>query len=587
MKQAQLPDGTILEFPDETPDAVMDMTVKKHLGVDNGFAETAANTLGRGVRAAAMGVSFPGRLIADTIAMGVNAATGQNRPLPTQGFQKMLSGLPKAQTPGGRMTDAAIEGMTNPLSWVAGPMGMASGASGAGATQYAADKGYGPVGQTLFGLAGGLVPSGARLAADPVMGALRGIKSASQPFYQGGREAIAGRGLRSLAANPNAAINNLDNVPEFVPGSKPTTGQASKDYGLLAAERGLRNSRPQAFAETESRNNTARNIFFQGMSKERADIEQAVQLRDRVTSPLREAAFQNASGVVDAAPVFKAIDDVLKSPTGKGPEVRTGLTAAKQYLQSIGDDLSDPATAYEARKGLASAVEKSLESADPSKAGQAKKLAGGLLSSITKVLDEQIDAAAPGYKDYLSTYRTMSKPINEMETLQDVGSRVMNTIPDPITGMDTFSQAKWSNVLRNNQSELKKVLTPQQLKNLDKITADLDRGAATNSPLIKASGSDTLQNITTANILGSILNRGPAAKNPAMDTLMRPLQWIYKIPNEAIQEIVVDAMNDPEMARKLMLNANPLTVRSLSSALKERALQAGTGAAIGAAQEKK
>ncbi len=33
MRQAQLPDGTTLEFPDETPDSVIDLTVKKHLGI--------------------------------------------------------------------------------------------------------------------------------------------------------------------------------------------------------------------------------------------------------------------------------------------------------------------------------------------------------------------------------------------------------------------------------------------------------------------------------------------------------------------------------------------------------------------------
>ena len=33
MRQAQLPDGTVLEFPDNTPDDVMDRTVKKHMGV--------------------------------------------------------------------------------------------------------------------------------------------------------------------------------------------------------------------------------------------------------------------------------------------------------------------------------------------------------------------------------------------------------------------------------------------------------------------------------------------------------------------------------------------------------------------------
>lgn len=49
-KRAQLPDGTILEFPDETPDAVMDRAVKSHIAqqprADFGNVQSQSNTKG-------------------------------------------------------------------------------------------------------------------------------------------------------------------------------------------------------------------------------------------------------------------------------------------------------------------------------------------------------------------------------------------------------------------------------------------------------------------------------------------------------------------------------------------------------------
>ncbi len=587
----RMPDGTMVK---NVPEGVTKtQLLSKYQKYTPKPQEETKTDIGRGfgigARDIAMGASYPARLIADTIGMGANALAGTDVPLPSQGFEGMLDkfGLPRAGSKGERVLSAATQGATNPLSLFGpGIIGPLSGATGGASSQVAAENGAGPIGQTIAGLAGGMVPSAIKTAGTSIASAAKGSKAAVEPFYKGGREKIAGKALNKIATNPKTALQNLDDVQEYVPGSKSTTGQASKDYGMLSAERGLKNMSPQKFAETESRNNSARNVFLQGIAKEQADIDNAITLRERATAPLREGAFKNPKGPVKIEPVIKEIDDVLASPKGANPEVRTGLRAAKEYLLSL-ENIWQPETAYEARKGLASTVEKALESPDASKAGRAKQLSGGILYSITKKLDDQIDAAAPGYKDYMSTYSQMSKPIEQMTILQDVGSKTKLAVPDPLTGLDQFSQAKWSNVLRNNADELKKVLTPSQLKKLERITLDLDRGAATNSPLIRAAGSDTVQNLTTANILGEILGSGPKAGNPALDTLMRPLQWIYKIPNDAVQDLVVDAMNDPTLAKKLMARATTLTTKSLGKALQQRAVEAGYGAAIGSVQEKR
>lgn len=45
MKQAQLPDGTILEFPDDTADEVIDRTVKQALGISEEIDPVSAGTV--------------------------------------------------------------------------------------------------------------------------------------------------------------------------------------------------------------------------------------------------------------------------------------------------------------------------------------------------------------------------------------------------------------------------------------------------------------------------------------------------------------------------------------------------------------
>ncbi len=70
-KRAQLPDGTILEFPDETPDAIMDQRVKEHLAVlqtpDKGTVSTAQAQQGFAAKPFGPDERSPSQVLQDSI----------------------------------------------------------------------------------------------------------------------------------------------------------------------------------------------------------------------------------------------------------------------------------------------------------------------------------------------------------------------------------------------------------------------------------------------------------------------------------------------------------------------------------------
>ena len=148
-----------------------------------------------------------------------------------------------------------------------------------------------------------------------------------------------------------------------------------------------------------------------------------------------------------------------------------------------------------------------------------------------------------------------------------------------------MSAAKFSNVLNKAESraELQKVLTPDQFNALERIAADLERGALS-ATAGKAAGSNTMQNLSVAHVIGSAVG-GANATNPVLRSLSAPLRWLSDISgNEAaIQDLLTDAMLDPAMARALMSKATPRAVESIGLELRQRAIAKGIGAAAGTA----
>jgi hypothetical protein len=189
---------------------------------------------------------------------------------------------------------------------------------------------------------------------------------------------------------------------------------------------------------------------------------------------------------------------------------------------------------------------------------------------------------SPAYRNARETYKQQSGPIDQLETIQ--GIRKGAALPGPdTTGQPVLSQAKWTNLVSKRVDELGERLTPKQLERMQAIGKDLDR-ASLSDTAGRAVGSNTFQNLSTANVLGAALGNH-MANNAVAQTLMRPLQWLYRLPEQQVKDLLTEAMLDPSLARALMAKGTPTNVEYLGEALKFKARAIGIGATTGAAIE--
>jgi len=460
----------------------------------------------------------------------------------------------------------------------------AAALTGGTAAEVAGQKGYGPVVQTAAGFAGGVAGGlGADAAVSATQAVGRGAKGLVQPFFKGGQESIAGGILANQADDPIAAASRLSQSQEIVPGSKPTSGQASLDRGLMAVEKAKADQNPSAFSARRSQQNTARQQALERVAGSEADIAAAEASRNATTGLQRDAALNNPAGgkYLGIKPqtdkVVQFIDDKLASPTGKRDVPRAALEWVKGKITP--DD--SPEELYAVRKDINDAIAGKLDK-DKSTFRFAKKQ----LIEVRNVLDDAIEPSAPGFKAYLRRYADESKPIDNMKALQEIQMRSGMAAPDITSGFDVLSQAKFRQVVTRleNAGDLKS-LTVSQRETINAVGADLDVGAGM-AQALRTSGSDTFQNASVANLISAA--RGKAVDLPPLvQNILGPLKWVYSLSDSQIDALLTDAMLDPKLAGTLLQKANAKSVSSVSVSLRQKAVAATIGAALGSTQEKR
>ena len=118
---------------------------------------------------------------------------------------------------------------------------------------------------------------------------------------KGGQETQAGLALRGAATDPAAAERALGAVDEILPGSKPTTFQASGgDYGLGQMEKAVSNARPAPFIERRAQQGATRTEALEGAARPGNPEEVANELRARM------AANDAAAEAAEKAAVARA-----------------------------------------------------------------------------------------------------------------------------------------------------------------------------------------------------------------------------------------------------------------------------------------
>jgi hypothetical protein len=442
------------------------------------------------------------------------------------------------------------------------------------------EGGAGPSAQMGGALLAGMVaPGGPKLPI--TQRAIAAPATVVQPFTQAGREVIVGNVLRKLATEPDLAASRLAQAEPLVPGVRPTTAATAFDPGLASAETAIRAlDQSGAFATRLSANQQALLDAYRRISGKPGSVPAAEAKRTEVTRPMREEAF--AGVTVDPVTfqsgvnlvVNRAIDNVMASPVG----VRMDVESAMKWATDRVARAKTPMQLYEIRKDLAGAAGGKYNQENPS-----LRLAKGQLKDVIKAVDDVIEASAPGFKAYMDKYSKMSGPIDQMKMLQEIERKVTTGQPNLMTGEPVLAAGSLRRQLANKADELDLKLSIPAQTRLDNIIDEINRGMAATAPGVKAPGSDTFKNMSMGNLIGRVFSESMAT-NTTLRTMTRPLDFLYKLPDEQIQQLLVESMLDPKMAAMMMSKANMMKVEPLAKSLRQKAEQLGFGTTIGAAQ---
>lgn len=536
--------------------------------------------LGLGTRAVASGLASLPLAAGDLVNTGLNQIPGVNLGMPSELMQQGMDtmGLPQAATPQEQLISAVVSGGAGALAGYGGAASMAgrmpslaplasypgmqtmSGMAAGGGSEVARQHDVGPLGQMAAGMAAGMLPGMASALTQTAVGTITDL---GRPFVRVGRERIAGRTLLDKADSPAAL--DIDEKATLGP---PTLGQATNDLGLLQTEKIISRMGDQnkvKFGLLRQQQHAAREEAFNNVAGFEDDIAIAKQLREEVTKPMREAALKQQKGPVNDQAIVATIENILASPEGERQVVKSALapfiervkgTTSAERLYGIRKDINDKIAG------------KSDTPTD--------KFAKAQLMKVRESIDAEIEAVAPGWGEYLKTYAQQSRGIDQLGLLQDVRARVTNPIPT-IEGNDIYNVTKLSTLIRTKIKGFD--LTPGQKEAVDRIKADLVKTAE--PPELRTSGSDTFGNFSSANVLGNFIANERWRNNPAIQTMLRPLNFIYKLPDEAVTEIIANAMVDPKYGELLMRRASDENIRALSQILREYMPRASIGSATG------
>ena len=221
-------------------------------------------------------------------------------------------------------------------------------------------------------------------------------------------------------------------------------------------------------------------------------LDAAHEARQQV-SPAELGVFENEQPTSVAA-LAARIDKLLSGPEGKQRAVRTTLEDVKKSLYDADGNLETlPSRIYGARKNLTDLLKRGAKGVgDVADDVRASK---HVLESLLSDFDEAITKGAAGFQEYLKQWSELSRPIDQMEFLQQY-----QTGSKKITDKDgylipTKVQKMLDDILQGHKAKgvnKAKSLTDEQIANIEAVRNELaadslkDRMAA-------VKGSDTFQ----------------------------------------------------------------------------------------------
>lgn len=338
-------------------------------------------------------------------------------------------------------------------------------------------------------------------AAIPVaMGGARMLSDAFENLTRTPQEA-AGKIISDSATDAAAARAALGSEHVLVPGSTPTTGQATRDIGLLGLERTLRQRNPADWtaddiARNEARLNELKRVTgADDLAAHKAN--QSAVGRQAYGDALMNAKVKGDSELVGLMhnPIIKpAWEKAVKDAAAEGVK----LTARDQitgrglhYLKMALDDQIDLA---------------SSRAGDSAMGANSLRIARGVQDKFNNWLESNI----PEYQAARKAYAAASVPVNKAEAGQDILSRAATGIKD-VKGNPVMTPADFNKKLAANlTTKYGNTFTADEAQALSNIGKDLERSVLADT--VKGTkGSDTAQNLVAQRTMAATLKQVPFA----------------------------------------------------------------------------
>lgn len=503
--------------------------------------------------------------------------------------KKKLDAPLKSTTAGTVGNISGKTAMMLPTVWIPGSNTLAGSAvigGGQGFVEPTA-SGESVAKNVALGSLGGAVGN---MAGRALGAAWQGGKSLMEPFFESGRNKIAGRVLNEFAQDPTAVAAASGNPT--ITGALPTLAEETKDVGISQLQRALISSDPQAanmIAQRLADNNAARIGQLQTMAGSTAQRAAAEDAR-RIASSESYNAAKNATYTVDGK-----LQDLLSRPAVQQAMARAKTIAANQGrpftfaveskapFSGVGGNQSVTTNQITGQglQDLKMAMDEMLTDPASGFSGQA----GNTIKSLRGQLLGWMEDANPAFKQARTAYAEASKPINAM----DVGQRLLDKTTSAtrdFSGNTRLQANAFARALNDEKSLVQKatdfkgiksledVMTPEQINMLNAIRNESETVAnvatAGNAP-----GSPTAQRLASQNILRQIA--GPTGmpkswvESTLLNTAMRPVQFVYNgVAEPKLQQTIADVLLNPKKAAEVLKAAN----KGLLSPAQKRIAQA-------------
>lgn len=201
-----------------------------------------------------------------------------------------------------------------------------------------------------------------------------------------------------------------------------------------------------------------------------------------------------------------------------------------------------------------------------------------------KALDDARRARMPTehIEELAASVRTMRQSMRDQfaDNLKRASSTT-STVADASGNVTTqLSPAQFSRWWRDNKGVADVLFGAAERKTLDRLAADFAETTLTNQA--RARGSDTAQNLSVGNFISRLTGGTVDPQNPLAQSVVKlgPLsRWLYQSSDDAMKQMLVQAVRDPKFAAQLVEKASPASLERALTYMNEARLR---DAAVGA-----